>query len=72
MDFTPGELMRIHRIRKGLTQEELAEIIGSYQVRVSRLENQVEFPTCEEIEKIENALETAIWTKRKGDAMNGV
>jgi len=54
--------MRICRVRKGLTQESLAERIGSYQVRVSRLENGIESPTTDEIQKIENALETPIWT----------
>lgn len=69
--MTPGELMKIHRIRKNLTQEDLAEKIGTYQVRISRLENQVEQPTAEEIQQIESVLGVAIWTKRKGDAMNG-
>ncbi|RRJ54895.1 XRE family transcriptional regulator [Paenibacillus oralis] len=71
MDFTPGELMRIHRTRKDMTQEALAEKIGSYQVRVSRLENEIEIPTSEEIEKIEDALEVNIWTQQRGGAMNG-
>lgn len=71
VDFTPGELMRIHRIRKEMTQEELAEKIGSFQVRVSRLENEVVLPTPEEIEKIEKVLEANLWPGRKGDAMNG-
>lgn len=71
VDFTPGELMRIHRIRKNMTQETLAEKIGSYQVRVSRLENEVEMPTPDEIENIEHVLETNIWTHRRGGAMNG-
>lgn len=71
MDLTPGELMRTYRNRKNLTQEELAEKVGSYQVRISRLENQLELPTDKEIEDIERILGTSIWTNQKGDAMNG-
>ncbi|MGV2887624.1 helix-turn-helix domain-containing protein [Paenibacillus taichungensis] len=63
--------MRVHRIRKEMTQESLAEKIGSYQVRVSRLENEVEQPTAEEIEKIEKVLEANIWSLQRGGAMNG-
>lgn len=70
LDLNPGELMRIHRIRKDLTQESLADKIGSFQVRISRLENGVATPTHEEIKMIEDALETLIWTRGKGDAMN--
>lgn len=71
MDLTPGELMRIRRLRKGLTQIGLAEVVGSYQVRVSRLENEIETPTDEEVEKIENVLCTRIWSSQEGDAKNG-
>lgn len=71
VDFTPGEMMRIHRTRKDITQEALAEKIGSFQVRVSRLENEVVTPTEDEIEKIEQVLEASIWTLKKGDSMVG-
>jgi len=71
VEFSPGELMRIHRNRKKMNQDELAEKIGSYQVRVSRLENEEVKPNDEEIEKIEKILDTLIWSERKGDVVNG-
>jgi len=54
-----------------MNQDELAEKIGSYQVRVSRLENEEVKPNDEEIEKIEKILDTLIWSERKGDVVNG-
>ncbi|WP_100526658.1 MULTISPECIES: helix-turn-helix domain-containing protein [unclassified Paenibacillus] len=71
MDYTPGELMRIHRTRKDMTQKDLANYIGSFQVRVSRLENGLKPPTPDEIKKIEKVLGTIIWSQQRGDAMNG-
>jgi transcriptional regulator with XRE-family HTH domain len=56
--------MKIYRIRKNMTQEELALLIGSYQVRVSRIENHVESPTSDEIQKIEKVLGVQIWSNR--------
>jgi transcriptional regulator with XRE-family HTH domain len=66
MQLTSGELMKIHRVRKGLTQEGLAERMESYQVRVSRIENGIDSPTTSEIELIEKLLEVAIWSLGKG------
>ncbi|WP_338709183.1 helix-turn-helix transcriptional regulator [Paenibacillus amylolyticus] len=63
--------MRIHRTRQDMTQKDLANYIGSFQVRVSRLENGLKLPTPDEIKKIEKVLGTIIWSQQRGDAMNG-
>lgn len=72
MDFKPNEMMRIHRTRKNLTQEALAKKIGTFQVRVSRLELNLLEPTPEEIIKIEEVLGVSIWSHIKGDVVNEI
>lgn len=54
---------RIQEIRKqkGMSQEQLAEIIGIEPNNVSRIENGKNYPTPENIAKIANALDKEVY-----------
>lgn len=52
-----ADLIVQHRIRKNLTQEELAKKIGTKQSGVSRAERGTAFPSFSLLEKIATALE---------------
>ncbi len=49
--------MRFYRKKSGLTQEQLAEIIGCNSKYVSEIESRNKFPSAEIIDKIAEALE---------------
>ena len=51
-----GEFLKVLRKERGLTQEQLAEIVGVDFRYISFIENARSFPSCELIEKLSNAL----------------
>ena len=55
-----GKRVKELRKNKGLTQEQLAELINIEPPNVSKLENGLHFPQPEKIEKIASALEVSI------------
>jgi len=62
ISLNDAEQLAVARRRKKLSQGQLAELIGSYQTRISRLENSRNKPTAEEQILIEKVLETSIWS----------
>lgn len=54
---------RVKELRKqaGLTQEQMAELIGIEPPNISKMENGMHFPQPEKIEKIANALNVNIF-----------
>lgn len=55
-----GALIREARKSKGLTQKELAALLGIDETRVSKYESGKQNPTIETLEKIANALNVTI------------
>ena len=55
-DFKIGAILRMARESAGLTQEELAQKIGTYKNNISRLENHAEDVKLSTIEKYAKAL----------------
>ena len=62
-----AERLIFARKRKKLSQGELAERIGSYQTRISRLENAQSKPTEVEKRLIQQVLNTPIWVIAAGE-----
>lgn len=70
IDASPGEKLRFFRTRKGLTQQGLAMVINenlisgppTYQMQISRIEQEKENPSSELILLIERILEALIWS----------
>ncbi len=61
MMLNEAERLIFARKRKKLSQGELAQRIGSYQTRISRLENAQSKPTEVEKQLIQQVLNTSIW-----------
>ena len=55
-DFKIGALLRMAREETGLTQEEIAQKIGTYKNNISRLENHAEDVKLSTLEKYADAL----------------
>jgi len=55
-DFKIGVILKMTRIETGLTQEEIAEKIGTYKTNISRLENHAEDVKLSTLEKYAHAL----------------
>lgn len=55
-----GKRVRELRRSKGITQEQMAEIINIEPPNVSKMENGLHFPQPDKIEKIANALEVSV------------
>lgn len=66
MLFKPHELIRILRLRKGLTQDGMALLIECSQMQISRYERGVE-PSEKVKKKIENLFGVEIWGVRRED-----
>ncbi|ANF95713.1 helix-turn-helix transcriptional regulator [Paenibacillus bovis] len=62
ISLNDAEQLAIARKRRKLSQGQLAELIGSYQTRISRLENSRHKPTADEQALIEKVLDTVIWS----------
>ncbi|WP_458120036.1 helix-turn-helix transcriptional regulator [Paenibacillus sp. Z6-24] len=62
ISLNDAEQLAIARKRKKLSQGQLARQIGSYQTRISRLENSRSEPTADEKALIEKILGTRIWS----------
>ncbi|MBQ7449901.1 helix-turn-helix transcriptional regulator [bacterium] len=56
-----GEKIKFFRKKKGLSQEELAEKINLEMKSLSRIESGHNYPQCENLIAISNALEIAPW-----------
>ncbi|MFD1886679.1 helix-turn-helix transcriptional regulator [Paenibacillus wenxiniae] len=67
MMLNEAERLIFARKRKKLSQGELARQIGSYQTRISRLENAQSKPTEKEKLLIQQALDTSIWAIAAGE-----
>lgn len=73
LDASPGEKLRLLRARKGLTQEGLAMAINerltsgppTYQMQISRFEQEKVDPSSEMITLIESILDSLIWSNSK-------
>ena len=52
--------LKVARIRKGLTQEQLAELIGTKKQHISMWEKGKHKPTLENLKKLANALDIQI------------
>ncbi|ODP26000.1 hypothetical protein PTI45_04670 [Paenibacillus nuruki] len=61
--LSAGEMMRIIRKRKGISQLQLASSLKSYQARISRFELMTAIPTVKEQLLIEKVLNIKIWSK---------
>ena len=61
----PNVELRLARMRKGITQLELSELTGISNNKLSLWENGWRQPSQEEIQKIENALQTKINRDKK-------
>ncbi|TVY07313.1 hypothetical protein [Paenibacillus cremeus] len=75
MDLHPGEIMKLCRIRKKLSQEKLAIDINeiylaqlTYQMQISRIEAGIEEPNEQLKSAIERALGRLIWTQNNKEA----
>lgn len=55
-----GKRVKELRRSKGITQEQMAEIINIEPPNVSKMENGLHFPQPDKIEKIANALEVSV------------
>lgn len=62
MDFLPHELIRIYRLRKGLTQEGMAIHLDCSQMQISRYERGFE-PNENDKIKIEKMFGVKIWER---------
>ena len=60
MTETLGELVRLHREVKGMSQRELAEIIEVNETTIWRVENDRVTPTTDTLVAIADALEVGI------------
>ncbi|GGG18757.1 helix-turn-helix domain-containing protein [Paenibacillus abyssi] len=67
-DFHPGEMMKLYRIRKKMSQEKLAMVINqksphllTYQMQISRIEQGKDHPEEPLRAAIECALGYQIW-----------
>jgi transcriptional regulator with XRE-family HTH domain len=58
--MTVGERIKYYRERKGLSQEQLAELIGVTQENVSYMENDKVGITVEKLKRICDALDVTI------------
>ena len=56
-----GEKIKFFRKKKGLSQEELSEIINLEMKSLSRIESGHNYPQCENLIAISNALEISPW-----------
>jgi DNA-binding XRE family transcriptional regulator len=59
-ELEPGYQIARLRIQRGLTQEELAKMIGTRQPSIARLENGSSVPSLSFLERIANALDARI------------
>jgi DNA-binding XRE family transcriptional regulator len=59
-ELEPGYQIARLRIQRGLTQAELAEMIGTHQPSIARLENGSSVPSLSFLERIANALDARI------------
>jgi DNA-binding XRE family transcriptional regulator len=59
-ELEPGYQIARLRIQRGLTQTELAEMIGTRQPSIARLENGSSVPSLSFLERIANALDARI------------
>lgn len=67
MMLNEAERLIFARKRQKLSQGELARHIGSYQTRISRLENAQSQPTEHEKQLIQQVLNTPIWSIAGGE-----
>ena len=56
-----GQNIRKYRLLKGLTQEELAKLVGSHQSNINRIENGKQNYTIEFLLKIANVLDITLY-----------
>ena len=56
----PGHQIARLRIQRGLTQTQLAEIVGTHQPSIARLENGSSAPSLSYLERIAKALDARI------------
>ncbi|MBW4079921.1 helix-turn-helix domain-containing protein [Paenibacillus sp. S150] len=56
-----GEKVRHYRNLKGLTQEQLAEVVGTYGTYIGRLERGEQNVQLETLEKIADALQISVY-----------
>ena len=59
-ELEPGYQIARLRIQRGLTQTELAKMIGTRQPSIARLENGSSIPSLSFLERIANALDARI------------
>lgn len=58
--FQIGLRIEVARARKGMTQKELAERVGTKQPSIARIESGASLPTVSFLEKIANALDVSL------------
>lgn len=75
MDLHPGEMMKLYRNRKKMSQEKLAMAINetnpkqlTYQMQISRIEAGIEDPDEQLKSAIERALGNTIWNLNNKEA----
>ncbi len=56
-----GEKIKLYRKKRGLSQDKLAEIVNMEMKSLSRIESGHNYPQCENLVAIANALEIAPW-----------
>ncbi len=56
-----GEKIKLYRKKRGLSQDKLAEIVNMEMKSLSRIESGHNYPQCENLVAIANALDVAPW-----------
>jgi DNA-binding XRE family transcriptional regulator len=59
-ELEPGYQIARLRIQRGLTQTQLAEMVGTHQPSIARLENGSSIPSLSFLDRIANALDAKI------------
>lgn len=59
-NFKIGAVLRLARLEKGITQEELANLVNTKKTAISRIENHAEDIRLSTLEKIAHALDKEI------------
>jgi transcriptional regulator with XRE-family HTH domain len=62
-DLDPGYQITYHRLSKGLTQGELAELAGTSQSSIARLENSTKPPSLSFLRRVAKALDASVEVK---------
>lgn len=56
-----GEKIKLYRKKRGLSQDKLAELVNMEMKSLSRIESGHNYPQCENLVAIANALDVAPW-----------